>query len=197
MATKQLRAVYFESINGSFLRMGWTEYDRNLLTPDDGEVWNVMASTWFVDTSSRRIIFNGQSNEFKDLEIKQENISNWNEAVDRFKWSQNRLDIQVVLSVEFGMRNVPIEEYNFTAPVKSYHPIENFHNFRVGQLKEMLSSISDDDFIMVQADSHSGNSYPIAHIEDSTSIGFWELRFDSSRDFWNTLNEYKNSGKKV
>ena len=197
MATKQLRAVYFESINGSFLRMGWTEYDRNLLTPDDGEVWNVMSSTWFVDTSSKRIIFNGQSNEFKDLEIKQENISNWNEAVDRFKWSQDRLDIQVVLSVEFGMRNVPIEEYNFAAPVKSYHPIENFHNFRVGQLKEMLSSISDDDFIMVQADSHSGNSYPIAHIEDSTSIGFWELRFDSSRDFWNTLNEYKNSGKKV
>lgn len=197
MATKQLRAVYFESINGSFLRMGWTEYDRNLLTPDDGEVWNVMASTWFVDTSSRRIIFNGQSNEFKDLEIKQENISNWNEAVDRFKWSQDRLDIQVVLSVEFGMRNVPIEEYNFVAPVKSYHPIENFHNFRVGQLKEMLSSISDDDFIMIQADSHSGNSYPIAHIEDSTSIGFWELRFDSSRDFWNTLNEYKNNGKKV
>ena len=161
MATKQLRAIYFENINGSFLRMGWTEYDRNLLTPDDGEIWNVMASTWFVDTSSRRIIFNGQSN------------------------------------VEFGMRNVPIEEYNFAAPVKSYHPIENFHNFRVGQLKEMLSSISDDDFIMVQADSHSGNSYPIAHIEDSTSIGFWELRFDSSRDFWNTLNEYKNSGKKV
>ena len=118
MATKQLRAVYFESINGSFLRMGWTEYDRNLLTPDDGEIWNVMASTWFVDTSSRRIIVNGQSNEFKDLEIKQENISNWNEAVDRFKWSQDRLDIQVVLSVEFGMRNVPIEEYNFTAPVK-------------------------------------------------------------------------------
>ena len=61
----------------------------------------------------------------------------------------------------------------------------------------MLSNISDDDFIMIQADSHSGNSYPIAHIEDSTSIGFWELRFDSSRDFWKTLREYKDHGKKV
>ena len=197
MATKQLRAVYFENEDGSFLRMGWTEHDRNLLTPEDGEIWDVMASGWFVDVNSKSVIFDGRSNEFKSLEIRKGLVNKWNEAVDRFKWCQDRLDMQVILSIEFHLKDIPIEEYNFIAPTKNHYPIENYHNFRVGQLKEMLSNISDDDFIMIQADSHSGNSYPIAHIEDSTSIGFWELRFDSSRDFWQTLREYKDHGKKV
>ena len=197
MAAKQLRAVYFESENGFFLRLGWTEYDRNLLTPDDGEVWNVMGSGWFVGSDAKEVMFDGNSDEFRGLKIAETEMGGWNEAVDRFKWSQERIDLQVILSVEFGLRNLNLAEMEFKAPTKSVHPIENYHNFRVGQLKSMLENVSDDDFIMIQADSHSGNSYPMVSLTDSTSIGFWELRFDSSRDFWGTLNDYKKNGKKV
>ena len=40
----------------------------------------------------------------------------------------------------------------------------------------MLSNLDDDEYITIT----KGNTYPnhkITHVEDSTCIGFWELRF--------------------
>ena len=45
----------------------------------------------------------------------------------------------------------------------------------VGELREMLSSLRDDDMITVTR----GNTHPnqkISHVEDSTCCGFYELR---------------------
>jgi hypothetical protein len=44
---------------------------------------------------------------------------------------------------------------------------------RVKQLKEMLNNRDDEDFLTVAID---GKDYVIVGIQDSTCIGFWELR---------------------
>lgn len=47
----------------------------------------------------------------------------------------------------------------------------------VGELRKMLESFDDDTFITVtKGNSHS--NHKITHIEDSTCVGFWELRID-------------------
>lgn len=46
----------------------------------------------------------------------------------------------------------------------------------VGELRKMLESLDDDDMITITR----GHAYPyhkITHVEDSTSFGFWELRY--------------------
>ena len=55
----------------------------------------------------------------------------------------------------------------------------NFMNgfISVGKLREMLSSLGDDDMITVTRGNTHPN-YKISHVEDSTSAGFWELRVD-------------------
>ena len=55
----------------------------------------------------------------------------------------------------------------------------------VGELKKLLSILDDDDAIVVtKGNSHP--SYKITHIEDSTSVGVWEIRIDdfSTNDYW-------------
>lgn len=45
----------------------------------------------------------------------------------------------------------------------------------VGELKQLLKDLPDNDAIVVT----EGNRYPdfkITHIEDSTSVGVWEIR---------------------
>lgn len=44
---------------------------------------------------------------------------------------------------------------------------------RVKQLKEMLNNRDDEDFLTVAIDE---KDYKIVVIQDSTCIGFWELR---------------------
>lgn len=61
---------------------------------------------------------------------------------------------------------------------KEYDFIYDF--ITVGQLREMLSHLSDDDLITVTR----GNAHPnhrISHVEDSTSCGFWELRIEEEQ----------------
>ena len=51
--------------------------------------------------------------------------------------------------------------------------IEDF--ITVKELREMLSKLSDNDFITVtKGNTHS--NHRITDVEDSTSIGFYELR---------------------
>lgn len=59
------------------------------------------------------------------------------------------------------------------------------------ELIDALKKLSDSDFIMVNLDGHTKSDYPITHIEDSTSVGFWELRCDSSISFWEALKQEK------
>ena len=58
-----------------------------------------------------------------------------------------------------------------------------------------LEQVPDDDFIMINMGSHTSQNYPITNIEDSTSCGFWELRCDSSINFWNALEEAKKNNE--
>lgn len=44
---------------------------------------------------------------------------------------------------------------------------------RVKQLREMLNNRDDEDFLTVTID---GKDHKIIGIQDSTCIGFWELR---------------------
>lgn len=48
---------------------------------------------------------------------------------------------------------------------------------KVGELKEMLSQLDNDDLITVTKGNSSPN-YRISHVEDSTSCGFYELRIE-------------------
>lgn len=61
--------------------------------------------------------------------------------------------------------------------------------FTKKELIDALNFLSDSDFIMVNLGGHLKPNYPITHIEDSTSAGFWELRCDSSVDFWDALEQ--------
>ena len=45
----------------------------------------------------------------------------------------------------------------------------------IGELKKMLESFDDNDYITVTKGSTDLN-HKITHIEDSTGFGFWELR---------------------
>ena len=48
---------------------------------------------------------------------------------------------------------------------------------RVGELRKMLEHLDDDDFITVnQTRSGLPGYHKILRVEDSTSIGFWEIR---------------------
>ena len=44
---------------------------------------------------------------------------------------------------------------------------------RVKQLRKMLNNLDDEDFLTVTIDR---KDYKIVGIQDSTCIGFWELR---------------------
>lgn len=57
------------------------------------------------------------------------------------------------------------------------------------ELLEALDGISDDSMIMIQMGGHSGASHPITCVEDSQSVGFWEIRCDPDKDFWEALEE--------
>lgn len=48
---------------------------------------------------------------------------------------------------------------------------------RVGELRKMMEHLSDDDFITVyQRRSGLAGYHKILCIEDSTAVGFWEIR---------------------
>lgn len=48
---------------------------------------------------------------------------------------------------------------------------------RVGELRKMLEPLDDDDFITVnQTRSGAAGCRKILCVEDSTAIGFWEIR---------------------
>lgn len=46
----------------------------------------------------------------------------------------------------------------------------------VGELRKMLSDLDDDDWITVRTFSGNEGYHRIRHVEDSTSVAFWELR---------------------
>lgn len=53
----------------------------------------------------------------------------------------------------------------------------------VGKLKQLLKDLPDDDAIVVT----KGNTNPdfkITHIEDSTSVGVWEIRITETNNPW-------------
>ena len=48
---------------------------------------------------------------------------------------------------------------------------------RVGELRKMMEHLSDDDFITVcDTRQYPSNYHKILYVEDSTAIGFWEIR---------------------
>lgn len=55
----------------------------------------------------------------------------------------------------------------------------------VGELKRQLEELNDDDAIVVSR-GNSHPSYKITHVEDSTSIGVWEIRINDfmTNNFW-------------
>jgi hypothetical protein len=65
------------------------------------------------------------------------------------------------------------------------------YKFRKKDLVKCLERIHDDDFIMVNMGGHTAPSYPITHVEDSTSVGFWEIRCDPTIDFFEALQQEK------
>jgi len=53
----------------------------------------------------------------------------------------------------------------------------------VGKLKQLLNDLPDNDTIVVT----EGNCYPdfkITNIEDSTSVGVWEIRITETDNPW-------------
>lgn len=46
----------------------------------------------------------------------------------------------------------------------------------VGELRKMLEPLDDDDMITITR-GHACPYHKITHVEDSTSFGFWELRY--------------------
>ena len=67
--------------------------------------------------------------------------------------------------------------------------VMGYYKFRKKDLVKELESIPDDDFIMINLGGHTSLDYPITCVEDSTSVGFWELRCDSSINFWDALEK--------
>lgn len=70
-----------------------------------------------------------------------------------------------------------------------------YYKFTKRELLKELEKVGDDDFIMINMGGHVQPDYPITHIEDSTSVGFWELRCDPSIGFWEALEHAKESGE--
>ena len=65
-----------------------------------------------------------------------------------------------------------------------------YYKFRKRDLMKELEKLDDDDFIMI----NMGRDYPIIGLDDSTCIGYWELRGDISINFWDALeNARKNN----
>ena len=62
--------------------------------------------------------------------------------------------------------------------------------FTKKELIEALAGIPDDNFIMIQV---GRSSHPIIGVDDSTAIGFWEIKCDLETDFWNELE--RNRGR--
>ena len=63
------------------------------------------------------------------------------------------------------------------------------------ELIELMKDIPDEDYIMIQMGGHSGASHPITGVEDSTSVGFWEIRCDPNIDYWQALEEWSTQTK--
>jgi len=70
-----------------------------------------------------------------------------------------------------------------------------YYIFRKKELIEQLKNVDDDDFIMIQMGGHTAPSHPITHVEDSQSIGFWEIRCDANADFWEELEKAKQNNE--
>jgi len=70
-----------------------------------------------------------------------------------------------------------------------------YYTFRKKELIEKLKNVPDDDFIMIQMGSHTAPSHPITCVEDSHSIGFWEIRCDANADFWEELTKAKENNE--
>lgn len=70
-----------------------------------------------------------------------------------------------------------------------------YYKFRKKDLIKELEKVGDDDFIMINLGGHTAPSYPITYIEDSTSCGFWELRCDSTINFWDALEEARKNNE--
>lgn len=59
----------------------------------------------------------------------------------------------------------------------------------IKDLKEAIANIDDDDF--VYAVDRNGTPFDIFCVDDSTSIGFWELRLDNTCEFFPQHNNCK------
>lgn len=70
-----------------------------------------------------------------------------------------------------------------------------YYIFTKKDLMKELEKLFDDDFIMINMGGHTKNSYPITNIEDSQCMGIWELRCDTSIDFWDALKEAKENNE--
>lgn len=70
-----------------------------------------------------------------------------------------------------------------------------YYKFRKKDLMKELESIPDDDFIMVNLGGHTLPDYPITCVEDSTSVGFWELRCDANANFWEEIKKAKQNNE--
>lgn len=71
-----------------------------------------------------------------------------------------------------------------------------YYKFTKKELLKELEQVDDDDCIMINMGGHAQPDYPITHIEDSPSIGFWELRCDPEISFWDALHEDTKKRKK-
>lgn len=59
----------------------------------------------------------------------------------------------------------------------------------IGDLREAIKDLDDDDFIYAVTSFPEKKSLDIWCVQDSTSIGFWEIRLDDS---FTTYNQEKN-----
>lgn len=50
----------------------------------------------------------------------------------------------------------------------------------IGELREAIKDLNDDDFIYAVTAYPERKNLNILYIEDSTSIGFWEIRLDDN-----------------
>lgn len=64
-----------------------------------------------------------------------------------------------------------------------------YYKFTKRELLKELEQVGDDDYIMINMGGHAEPDYPFIGIQDSTSIGFWELRCDPEISFWDALKE--------
>ncbi len=63
----------------------------------------------------------------------------------------------------------------------------------IGDLRKAIKDLDDDDFIYAVTAHPDNKCFDIFSIDDSTSIGFWEIRLDDSFTTFNPPTENRTS----